>query len=157
MGVDSWSLILLFFPSLPPPGSSNDDTAFCSCASCGKLFLDASDSINLLIKKLQGSSWSFRKQAFFNISAGCTRVFFLPCIAYTRDLHLMYITCVTYADVSQWYVTYSVTDSKQNLLLPWYTESAEPPWFRDAALHCLNKLQGSPSENASKFNNNQQH
>lgn len=30
VGIDSWSLVLLFFPSLPLSGSSSDDIAFCS-------------------------------------------------------------------------------------------------------------------------------
>lgn len=38
VGIDSWSLVLLFFPSLPLSGSSSDDIAFCSHASCGKRF-----------------------------------------------------------------------------------------------------------------------
>jgi len=91
------------------------------------------------------------------------------CIAYTKDLQFIYITGVTYAEVSrsyviffcykfsQKYVAYSVTDSKLDLLFPLYKDSAELPYFlgSEAGLFLLFKQiaeQGYPSMNTSKLN-----
>lgn len=53
----------------------------------------------------------------------------------------VYIPCVTYTEVSQKYVTYSVTSSKQDLLFPWYKDSADLPSFlgSDTQLFQLHK------------------
>jgi len=61
------------------------------------------------------------------ISTRYTEVILLTHTAYTRDLQLAYITCVTHAEVYQRYILHAVTDSKQNLLFPWYKNSANLP------------------------------
>ena len=45
------------------------------------------------------------------------------------DLQLIHITRVTYAGVSQLYVTYAATSSKQDLIFPWHKHSAELPYL----------------------------
>lgn len=56
-------------------------------------------------------------------------VILLSCIAYTKDLHFICITCVTHAEVSQRYVSHAVTDSKQDHLFPWYNYLINLPYL----------------------------
>jgi len=56
------------------------------------------------------------------------------------------------------YVTYSETDSKQDLLFPWYEDSVELPYLlgSETQLFLLSEQtaeQGHPSMNTSKLNN----
>jgi len=61
----------------------------------------------------------------------------------------------TYAEVSQKYVMYSVTDSKQDLLFPWYKDSAELPYLLGSVTLLSKQIagQGHPPTNIGKLNN----
>ena len=52
------------------------------------------------------------------------------CIADTKELQFIHISCVTCAGVSQSVLhNHSVTSSKQDFLFPWYKGSAELPYL----------------------------
>lgn len=59
------------------------------------------DTVTQLARKLYNSSWTVRKQTFFNSSTGCMGVILLSHIDYTKDLQFICITCVTHAEFSQ--------------------------------------------------------
>lgn len=126
---------------------------------------------------LQDSSCRAKKRTFFNTSSEYMGIILLPCMAYTKDPQFIYITYVTCAEifqevyyicrshselmshkqVSQKYVTYSVTNSKKDLLFPWVQRLSRislSPWFR-ALSFTKTKIAGHgyPSKHISKLNN----